>query len=257
MTVKIEDGWVSGTLPDDTGKEWPVKQFRQPAARGDLKVEVPNLVLHTTETDGYIETLKYPSQWQTGEGIIGQHIKLGLAGDSVWTYDTILQQIEMVGRSKLGLWLPGEPTLGPTVALVAWLHKKGLIRTGVSRPARLKDLPLVLDKGPQAVKSYYRRMVPDEPGVYGHVDIKDNTHWDPGSFDYDTFLSRVMTAINLEEDDRMFTEWYAGFRAHEAGEPEPADGFAKKGWNDRKRLLADASKPHSHEGAAHFTVTVT
>jgi hypothetical protein len=209
VTVELRDGWLFGSLPDDTGREWPIVLHPQPSARGPLKAVAPNLVLHTTETDGYVKTLRYPSQWQCGAGIIGQHIKLGLAGDAVNDWDLHAQQIEMVGRSRLTKWLPAEPTLGPTVALVGWLHRTGRIKTGIKRPA---DWPVVLDRGPQAVTGYYRRnagLWPDTPGVYGHVDIPANSHWDPGSFDYPTFFARVRNLLE-GDDDVSLDEYIAG-----------------------------------------------
>lgn len=206
MTVSIDNGWLSGSLEDDTGRAWPIRLFRQNSARGPLEAAIPNLILHTTETDGYVESLRFPSQWQCGEGIIGQHIKLGLAGDAVNNWDTFAQQIEMVGRSNTGLWLPRESTLGPTVALVAWLHRSSLIKSGLIRP---KDWPDVLDRLPAAVESYYRRHAgawPQQAGVYGHVDIPDNSHWDPGSFNYPVFFRRVRDAIAVQEDDMTDAE---------------------------------------------------
>lgn len=202
MTVTISDGWLSGSLPDDHGREWPIKRFPQPSARGPMAAGKPNLVLHTTETFGYVESLKYPSNFQCGDGIIGQHIRLGLAGDSLNTWDLRAMQIEMVSFSHLARWLPQESTLGPTVALTAWLHRTGRIKTGVKRPT--EKWPLVLDRGPQASLSYYRRFAdlwPDVPGVYGHVDIPANKHWDPGSFDYPVFFDRVQKVLGLDGGD--------------------------------------------------------
>jgi hypothetical protein len=199
---KIEDGWIFGSLPDDKGHEWPIVRHPQ-GSRGPQAAGTPNLVLHTTETSGYVEQLQYPSNFQCGEGVIGQHIRLGYQGDAVFVHDAECIGIEMVGFSQLGLWLPGESTLGPTVALTAWLHRTGRIKTGVKRP---RDWPMVLDRGPQAVDTYYRRLAglwPDTPGVYGHVDLPDNHHWDPGSFNYPVFFNRVQAA--LEGDDVALT----------------------------------------------------
>jgi hypothetical protein len=236
MSVDIRDGWLFGSLPDDTGREWPIVLHPQASARGPLATLVPNLILHTTETAGYVDTLKYPSQWQCGEGVIGQHIKLGLAGDAVNNWDSYAQQIEMVGRSSLGLWLPDEQTLGPTVALVAWLHQTNRIKTGITRPT---FWPTILDKGPQAVTTYYRRKAglwPDTPGVYGHVDIPDNSHWDPGSFNYPVFFARVKKALAGGNDDVNFDEYVNGWKAHRAGLTKNPDWSAAKkfGWTARE-----------------------
>jgi hypothetical protein len=252
MTVTITDGWLSGSLQDDTGKAWPIRQHRQSTSRPTL-VDAPDLCLHTTETDGYVETLQFPSQWQTGAGVIGQHIRLGAAGDAVNDNDASLQQIEMVGRSKLQRWLPGEPTLGPTVALVAWLHRTGRIRTGLARPNA--SWPLVLDRGPQAVESYYRRKDGTwrKPGVYGHVEIPGNSHWDPGSFDYPVFFERVRRAIAVQEGTDVCVkcdELVEGLTAWRRGDPQPKEGLGAKLYaafeDAASRPKPGAPGPHTH-----------
>jgi hypothetical protein len=245
MSVTVKDGWLTGSLPDDTGREWPVVQRRQASARGPLKVRIGNLILHTTETDRYLDTLRFPSQWQCGEGKIGQHIQLGLAGDAVNNWDSFAQQIEMVGRSQLGLWLPEEATLGPTVALVAWLHQTVKIKTGLKRPALW---PVVLDRGPQAVEGYYRRhagLWPETPGVFGHVDIPDNSHWDPGSFDYPRFFARVEQVIEGGDDDMGTTDMRLGGESFRKGEALPPNANAdfKYGYNLEKRISAASKTP--------------
>jgi hypothetical protein len=244
MTVTITDGWLTGSLPDDTGREWPVVQRRQESKRGPLRPAVPNLILHTTETDRYLTTLKYPSQWQCGEARIGQHIKLGLAGDAVNNWDVYAQQIEMVGRSQIGQWLPEEATLGPVVALVAWLHSTGRIKTGLIRP---KLWPIAVDQLPAAVTTYYRRLQnvwPDEPGVYGHIEIPDNSHWDPGGFDYPRFFARVQKAIE-GDDDVSTQDMRTGGALFRQGKPLPTDANAdtKYGYNLEKRIDAASKMP--------------
>lgn len=196
--IEIQGGWIVGTLPDDTGREWPIVHHQQ-SSRGPT-VPDPDLCLHTTETAGYVETLEFPSQWQVGEGKIGQHIALGMQGDAVLEHDAEVVGIEMVGRSELRTWLPQESTLGPCIALVAWLHKTGRIRTGLKRPA---GWPIVLDRMPAAVASYYRRHDGTwrKPGIYGHVEIPGNSHYDPGSFDYPTFIARVQAVLDDKGDE--------------------------------------------------------
>ena len=258
MTVNIVDGWLVGTLPDDTGREWPVVQHRQNSARGPLQPGTPNLILHTTETDGYIEQLRFPSQWQCGEGKIGQHIKLGLAGDAVNTWDLWAQQIEMVGRSELGRWMPEEHTMGPVVALVAWLHQQELIKTGLKRP---KLWPVAVDVPPgsgfPASTTYYRRLQdvwPNTPGVFGHLEIPDNAHWDPGGFDYPRFFARVQQAI--EGEDMSTQDMREGSKRYREGLNLPANANADftYGYNLEKRIDEAAKKPepgvpgiHTHD----------
>lgn len=257
MSVRIVDGFLVGTLLDDKDREWPIKRFPQVSARGPLTINVPNLVMHTTETDGYIETLRFPSQWQCGEGILGQHIRLGLSGDAVNNWDTVAQQIEMVGRSQVGVWLPKESTLGPAVALTAWLHKTGRIKTGLKRPT--EAWPTVVDRLPAAVESYYRRRAglwPNTPGVYGHIEIPDNSHWDPGGFNYDKFFERVSVTLMGGEEAMRLDEYWDGEAAYRAaynnlnGDPGPVpDGHTEafnRGWSSA-RWAARNPGPGAHK----------
>ena len=251
--IEIRDGWCSGSLADDTGREWPVVQHRQESSRGALLANPPNLILHTTETDGYVETLRFPSQWQVGEGKIGQHIRLGLAGDAVNEWDRVAQQIEIVGRSLVHKWLPREPSLGPLVALVAWLHRSGRIKTGLERPA---DWPVFVDQLPAAVPTYYRRRAglwPSVPGVYGHIEIPDNSHWDPGGFDYPTFFARVKAVRDREDDVAFGEEFMNGSRARRAGKPLPDDATAafEFGWRQEARIEAATKTPEPGTPAPH------
>jgi hypothetical protein len=258
MSVEIKAGWLYGTLPDDTGKEWPVSRSQQ-ASSGSQNGTPVNLVLHTTETDHLVSTLQYPSNFQCGDGKIVQHIKLGESGDAVWTYDRDGIGIEMVGRSNLKLWLPQESTLGPTVALVAWLHETGRIVTGVERP---RQWPLVLDKLPAAVVGYYRRSDPRAlPGVYGHVDLNGgNSHWDPGSFDYTTFFARVNNTLNGGADEMAYADFKKGVRDAKAGTPvaQPNNEDYVFGHSMETRATSNpkpgAPAPHSHQYAGQTTV---
>ncbi len=259
MTVQILDGWLVGSLPDDTGREWPIVQRRQESARGPLRPSVPHLIMHTTETDNYIDVLRFPSQWQTGEGQIGQHIKLGLSGDAVNDWDDRAQQVEMVGRSKLERWLPEEATLGPTVALVAWLHKTERITTGLKRP---RSWPVAVDRPPgsglPASSTYYRRSEawPAIDGVYGHLEILGNSHWDPGGFDYPRFFARVQAALGLEDEMAIsedIIEGSAAGRAAGPGADPPAAKTAIWKWafNEAQRIKDAATKPVPGTPAPH------
>lgn len=201
MSYEVRDGWIEGKLPGPGSKMVEVKRFGQPPYVA-LAPGIPNLVLHTTETDVYLPKLEYPSQFQVGKGIIGQHRPLWAKGEALrgdTTNDPYAMQIEIVGRSKLDVWLPANPSLEPLVALVAFLHAEGFIRTGLERPF---PWPEKLDRGPQAVEGYYRRnagLWPSQAGVYGHVDIPANTHWDPGSFDYPAFFDMVREVLGGDE----------------------------------------------------------
>lgn len=237
----------------------------------------PDLCLHTTEgtdLDTAIATLKAkfsPPQWAVGENRIAQLRPLWAQGASVDTQNAYLMQIEIVAKSQVTLWLPQAESLNPLVALVAFLHQEHIITTGTGRPKTLEDLPLVLDKLPAAVDTYYRRALAPLPtfdGVRGHVDLKDDEHWDPGSFDYPTFFQLVEGVIGGDdmtpEEKATFAKLEKFYNAltkslGQTGnptEPATADGA---GIRVARAVKHDESgepgavPPHSHKGQ----VTVT
>ncbi len=214
MTYTIHaDGWVTGTLTGPGSVEYPIEKHECPRALGapyrSLTKTPPDLLLHTTEgvdLDSAIATLRLKfaaSQWACGENRIAQLRPLWAQGAAVDTQGEFFMQVENVAKSQLTLWLPAKETLNPLVALVAFLHKERIITTGLERPPGLASLPLVLDKGPQASASYYRRFLAPEPaqdGVRGHVDSKDDEHYDPGSFDYPAFFALVEGVLGGDSD---------------------------------------------------------
>jgi hypothetical protein len=259
MSVTISEGWVSGTLPGPGGKEYPIKHFPQ-GPNNPLAEVKPELVLHTTETDGYVESLQYPVQFQVGEGIIGQHRPLWAQGWGLksGTGNEFSMQIEIVGRSQLDLWLPKPESLGPLVALMAFLQQRGLVKTTLARPANWADK---LDRGPQAVSTYYRRLAglwPTTAGVYGHVDIPGNDHWDPGSLEYAMLFRMVLDVTDDQNSDAMsdYDRGLAAFStAARNGTPDkPPDSDwtseKKQGYRDGRLFynnpIPGSVAPHAH-----------
>ena len=148
---------------------------------------------------GYVEDLRFPSEFQVGEEVIGQHRPLWARGSAVDEHDHDLLQIEIVGFSRLDPWLPKPESLSPLVALMALLHRRGLVVTALKRPDRWS---VRLDRLPAAVDTYYRRHeVWNEPIVYGHVEIPGDEHWDPGSLDHPTLFSMVRDLLAAKEVD--------------------------------------------------------
>jgi hypothetical protein len=267
MSAIITDGWVSGTLPGPGGREYQIKRFAQGPYYSLAQVK-PNLVLHTTETDGYVEHLQYPSQWQVGEGIIGQHRPLWAKGEALkgdTTNDPYAMQIEIVGRSQLELWLPKPASLGPLVALMAFFQERGLVKSAVTRPTNWADK---LDRGPQATSSYYRRQAglwPQTAGVYGHVDVPDNDHWDPGSLEYAQLFQMVRDVTNPAGSDAMsdYEKGMAAFataaRAGNPDKPVETDWTTEKkqGYRDARLLYTNPQATTISVGSHnHSTVEV-
>ena len=197
MTYEIVNGWIVGKLLGPEGLI-PVKHFPQgPYERRERNK--PLLCLHTTETDGYVEHLRFPSEFQVCEDVIGQHRPIWARGSAVDEHDHDLLQIEIVGFSKLDPWLPKPESLPALVALMALLHRRGFVATALRRPDRW---PVRLDRLPAAVETYYRRHeVWDDPFVYGHVEIPGDEHWDPGSLDHPALFSMVRDVLAMKEVD--------------------------------------------------------
>src|SRR6266540_2343419 len=135
MTYEIINGWIVGKLPGPDGVLIPIRHFPQSPYERRQRNN-PLLCLHTTETDGYVEDLRFPSEFQVGEDVIGQHRPLWARGSAVDEHDHDLLQIEIVGFSKLDPWLPEPESLFPLVALMAFLHRRGFVATALRGPAR-------------------------------------------------------------------------------------------------------------------------
>lgn len=256
MSREVRDGWIHGELPGPRGKAIPVRHFRQPPFV-DLAPRKPNLVLHTTETDGYIDELEYPTQFQVGGGFIGQHKPLSARGEGTDTQDAYAMQVEIVGRSKRDVWLPGTASLEPLVALVAFLHANGYIRTGLGRPTNEWPMDVWDSRGSDwpATDRYYRRRAglwPDVAGIYGHLELPDDEHWDPGGFDYPAFFALVREVLEDDmteeekaelkealETGRELRRINAGMLSRLQGEPQPEKpGPRLQGWEIANQFLS-------------------
>ncbi len=213
MSYVIEDGWVRGEIPGPSGPV-PVRTFADgPFVRrpSDSK---RNLVLHTTEADRFIPDLRYPSEWQVGEiegrSVVAQHKPLWAIGDAVLNHDRDSVQIEIQGRTKLIRWLPSRPIFDALVSLMAFLHSGGYVRTALERPTL--TWPVRVDyRGDAypATAGYYRRhagLWPHTPGVYGHIEIPDNDHHDPGGLDYPQLFHAVRGVL----DDMSLEDYIDG-----------------------------------------------
>jgi len=225
VSIVILDGWLEGKLPGPRGPV-PIKRFPQGPYTGRL-VGTPNLVLHTTETAGYSEILRYPTEFQVGEGFIGQHKPLWSRGEGLKDGNGYALQVEIVASSYEGVWLPRASSLEPLVALVAFLHRRNFIKTGLMRPT---SWPTQVDRRPgtdyPATDRYYRRhagLWPDRPGVYGHLEIPNNDHWDPGGFNYPSFFRTVREVLDGEDKDVGYAEFKEGVKRHRQGDPRPGD----------------------------------
>lgn len=232
MTVTVVDGWIIGELPGPGGKMFKVELVKRTSpAPKTLAIRPPNLLLHTTETDG-LGTMPqnhlYPPNFWCGDDRIVQSYRVNQGGHSTDEVDGDILQVENVDRSQVGVWLFKDSTLHPLVALTAFLHDRRLIKTGLKRPKRLKDVPVGLDRLPAAVDTYYRRGPVTAAGVYGHVDAKGDEHWDPGGFNYPMFFEMVRAVLGGEEDEMLIEVELEAYRGRwnklVKGEAKPRSG---------------------------------
>jgi hypothetical protein len=255
MTYQIVNGWIVGELRGPEGTPVEVRHFPQgPYER--RRRNHPRLCLHTTETEGYVEHLRFPTEFQVGEGVIGQHRPLWARGAAVDEHDHDLLQVEIVGFSDLDPWLPGPSSLDPLVSLMALLHRRNLVATALRRPAQW---PLILDRLPAAVDTYYRRReVWDDPFVYGHVEIPGDEHWDPGSLDHPALFALVRDLLApTGEDDDMLTdnqqegiEFANGIRRYlDSPDNEPTEpGPNRQGFRWARRVTSHVDEEPPPEG---------
>jgi hypothetical protein len=202
MSARVLGGWIVGKLLGPEGREYQVEHARRtsPAPR-TLRKKPPNLLLHTTETDGLGNmpaNHEFPPNAWVGEHRIVQTYSVFQGGHSTDEQDAFAFQIEIVAKSQIPVWLPAESSLFPLVALVAFLHEHDLITTGLERPAG-QEWPLQVDRLPAANDAYFRRhagLWPNKAGVYGHIDMPGDEHWDPGGFNYPKFFDMVRAVLD-------------------------------------------------------------
>ena len=211
--IEVRDGWFFGTLRDHVGREIRVERFdrNNGATRspGPYLLNPPNPCLHTTEGGSTLgdryKFWDFPPEAACGDFRIVQLYRYGLAGHAVDTKDRFLYQIELADRVAAHppnqVRLPPASTLSPLVALAAFLHRTNRVSTFLERPN--PSWPVALDRLPAATEEYYRRNDGTWPkrGVYAHVEIPDDEHWDAGSFDYPAFFAMVRDAIQHQEED--------------------------------------------------------
>jgi hypothetical protein len=203
MSAQVIAGWITGTLLGPEGREYKVEHVKRtsPAPKA-LAKKPPNLILHTTETDGLGDmpaNHDFPPNAWVGDHRIVQTYSVFQGGHSTDEQDSLAFQIEVVGRSQIPVWLPPESSLFPLVALVAFLHERDLITTGLDRPQG-QSWPLNVDRTPAAKDTYYRRhagLWPHRAGVYGHIDM-------PGGFNYPKFFNMVRAVLEGKEWSDVF-----------------------------------------------------
>jgi hypothetical protein len=261
VMARLRDGWIHGELPGPGGSMYRVERApRDDFAFLRLAIPRPNLVLHTPQAPDLKEryrTWLFPPQFGVGDRRIVQLFPVWAQGKATKSQDDCAMQIEITGYSKIARWLPNRHALDPLVALVAFLHKRRLIKTGLSRPT--DDWPIVVDHLPAAAFDYYRRQAglwPSVAGVYGHIELPGENHWDPGGFDYPEFFGMVRNVLGGDEDMRMdevikghqaYREKFKARGADPGPPPEIKSDDFKEGWR-QARFAANNPQPVQPQG---------
>jgi hypothetical protein len=209
VTYELVDGWLYGRLRGPNGRLIPVRRFPQPPfyRRRDHR---PDLVEHTTQVaEHYIPVLRYPTEWQVGiyqgDVIVGQHKPTWARGEATDEQDHHSVQIEIQADSRIDVWLPQRDILDALVALMAFLHRRGLVNTALKRPDG-QNWPLRVDRLPAATDDYYRRKAGlwrKQAGVYGHIEMPGDEHWDPGGLNYPILFEMVGDELDTGGDKDM------------------------------------------------------
>lgn len=160
----------------------------------------PTVGLHTTEGGWDSSISVFRSRLTTpiflvGNKRLGQCAPLGEMGAAfendpggVETNRWCRVQIEIVEFSEQKCWLPDDGTLDVLVHLLAWIADN----CGV--PMKRAWDGCDLGPTPWATEDFPRRHANkwgNFAGVFGHVEIPENAHWDPGELDYPKLFAKV------------------------------------------------------------------
>lgn len=175
----------------------------------------PAAVMHTTETD-HIDI-----SWGNGAAhialgnhsgearpVLQQTIPFGwmataLANPAggVETNRWARLQVECAWFSSLDPYLPSREEQ------VLWASLAEFAEKELGIPEK-RPWPDVLDRGPQAVTSYYRRQSKwgSVPGFYKHAEVTENHHWDDGSMRQSVLL-RIEPKPEMVEAYTLVASW--------------------------------------------------
>jgi hypothetical protein len=105
----------------------------------------------------------------------------------VETNSVVRAQIEVAGKSQESPWVPDGPEFESLADLLATLSKVADIP--LERPFSDK-----LPPPPWATTSFARRTsgkFGTTPGWFGHIEVPENEHWDPGQLEWSKLITRA------------------------------------------------------------------
>ena len=110
-------------------------------------------------------------------------------------------QIELVGYSKQTPWMPDPKVAHALGALMRTLHE---VSFGDATPS-----------GIWAIEGNSHRQsgtFGSKPGWYGHVDLPENAHWDPGALKWSVLFARREVPIEKRVEFQAWAKWHLSGR---------------------------------------------
>jgi hypothetical protein len=192
----MQKGWLNRTLGGRVIQHVPCPNPGSPVDEG----APPAGVLHTIE-----------GSLSSGMGVFHRHFAPHFALDA----DAILQlvplgtmaaalenhvggvetnsiarvQIEVAGDSRTTPWLWNDVTTTTVADLIATVSKAAGIPLERPFPDRMPPLPWAMESFSRRHAGTWGRVA----GWYGHVEVPENSHWDPGALRWSTLLARART----------------------------------------------------------------
>jgi hypothetical protein len=199
----VQKGWLTRTVG---GRK--IEHIPCPHPNVAVDLDAPAVgVLHTIEgsIDSGMSVFRrhYAPHFTLDDRQIIQLIPLGFIGAAcenhvggVETNFIVRAQIEVAGRSKTKSWLPDAGTMEALADLMATLERAADIP--LTRPFSDQMPPL-----PWAVMKFSRRNAGKwgkTSGWFGHVEVPENRHWDPGAFRWKEVLDLARTLAASPDD---------------------------------------------------------
>ena len=146
-------------------------------------------------------------------------------------------QVELVGFSKQKPWLPDAKTLDALVALMRTLEQVADIP--FSRPfgAAMPSAPWA------SAQNSHRRSgtFGSKPGWYGHVDMPENEHWDPGHLRWDALFAHKNVPLEKRKEFQAWMQWHLGGRKKQRPSCLPAE-IPQSWWTKLKQVSAKQAR---------------
>jgi hypothetical protein len=117
-------------------------------------------------------------------------------------------QIELVGFSQEQPWLPDPKTLDMLVALMRTLEDVAEIP--LSRPfgTAMPSTPWAVEGNSHRRSGFFGT----KPGWYGHMDMPENAHWDPGFLRWDAVFAHSALPLEKRKEFQAWMKWHMSGR---------------------------------------------